>query len=152
MAEPLIEVVRQLGNGFERVTVEDEDGKKISLDETDKAQLTDRRTKAAAKDLSQSIQRLRATRAPSAIEAPKHSDKPIEAIVDILSFDKIRRTGSLMVVSSEEISQRKFTFDLARRPETESAIMAMMRSRVRVVCHLIGKRKLELLQVDDASV
>jgi len=149
IAEPLIDIARQLGNGFDRVTVEGTEGKQISLDEVDRESLANPRTRTAAKRLSRSAEDLKIQKKQSFLHT-EEVEEIIEATVDILSFDKTRRTGSLTVVNSENLPRGKYSFELARRPETQEAIKAMMQPRVRVLCRTTSSRKLEILQVDVA--
>ena len=79
---------------------------------------------------------------------PTETTEHIEAVADILSFDKVGRTGTLVILHSDQLPLERFSFELARRPETESAIVGMLQPRVRVTCRIVGRRKLELLRVE----
>lgn len=142
IAKVVTTVAQQLGDGINSVAIESPQGPKILLDKKDRSSLGSPRSRRAVKRITAASQRTKESLAISKI-----SDR-LEAVADILSFDKVRRTGTLAILESEQLPLQKFSFELSRRPETDSAIAAMLQPRVRVTCQVIGKQKLELLRVE----
>lgn len=139
IAESVTEIAAQLGSGLTKVQIQGAD-RELAITENDVAALGNRYSKRAAKRLAKAVADI-----DGGSELAER--EPVDATVDILSFDKHRRSGTLSVVDSDGLPTRRFRFDLADRPETKDAIVAMLQSRVRVVCRLIDVRKLELLSV-----
>src|SRR5262249_54028236 len=141
IAELTTAIAQKLGDGISTVSVESPQGPKISFDQKDRRSLGSPRGKRAAKRLANAARRPKEP-LPAILRAEN-----LEAVVDILSFDKVRRTGTLLILQSGQLPLERFSFELARRPETESAIAAMLQPRVSVICQIVGKHKLELLRV-----
>jgi hypothetical protein len=144
IAEFATSIAQKLGDGINNVTIESPHGPKVTLDQKDRPSLGSPRGRRAAKRIASYTQRRKEALAEPAIERSER----FEAVVDILSFDKVRRTGTLAVLQAEQLPSDRFDFELARSPDGESAIVGMLQPRVRVTCRQIGKRKLELLRVE----
>jgi len=155
LAAPLLEMYGQLGDGIDTINLSDGiDSPAVKIDAKDRGIADIPRIKSAAKALARLADELIAQadkNLPANMEVVQSiANTPAKAVVDILSFDKVHRTGKLLVVTSDILRRKRYGFDLARRPETESTIMAMLQSRVRVSCRVLGSGRLELLQVESA--
>lgn len=147
IAEDATSIAQKLGDGINKVSIESSNGSKFSLGQEDRSSLGSPKARRAAKRLANTARRTKESLPATAVEVPEPIE-PVEAVVDVLSFDKVHRTGTLTVLESEGLPSEVFTFALARRPETESAIVAMLQSRARVTCRTLGKGRLELLRVE----
>jgi hypothetical protein len=149
------EIANQSGKGIDTVELREPGGEKLSIEAEDLSMLNSLASRNAvrhlvrsARDLKRQRSRYLAGRSSAAPLSPASPPEPIEATVDILAFDKTRRSGTLKVVSSGQLAPGRYSFELARRPETERAIAAMLQPRVHVICQQVGRRKLELIQVE----
>lgn len=133
-------IASKMGKEITRVNLDSEDGSSFSMGLDDAELLGSTRSRRAARKLKEAADELR-----KAAEAEEQ--EVVSATVDILSFNKERRTGKLRVISSDQLPLRTFGFELDSRPETDAAIKGMLESRVRVFLKLLSPRKLLLVSV-----
>lgn len=147
--EEYFEILKRLGPGITDVSVRGDDGSGFELRADDRKVIEFPKSRSTARHLANLAGELERLKSGDQMEEVLQlaSDAPVSGVGDIISFDKERRTGRIRLHTGSCVPAGEYHFQLARRPETEQAILGMLHEHIHVSCHVLPGKCLEILQL-----